>query len=64
MPSESILKKDFINILLTAKSEKEVAKKAKKVYLQWDLYGGWVISEKIESLIRNTKQKTKEVQNG
>ncbi|RGB28904.1 hypothetical protein C1646_767230 [Rhizophagus diaphanus] len=29
-----IPKKDFINILLTAKSEKKVAKKAKEIYLQ------------------------------
>ena len=31
----NILGKDFINILLTAKSEKEVVKKAKEIYLQW-----------------------------
>ncbi|UZO09714.1 uncharacterized protein OCT59_029929 [Rhizophagus irregularis] len=54
-----ILKKDFINILLTAKSEKEVAKKAKEVYLQRGCAVGWVISEKIESLIREYKAEDK-----
>ncbi|GBC23373.2 hypothetical protein GLOIN_2v1773970 [Rhizophagus irregularis DAOM 181602=DAOM 197198] len=54
-----ILKKDFINILLTAKSKKEVAKKAKEVYLQWSLCNEKVISEKIESLIQKYKAKDK-----
>jgi hypothetical protein len=47
-----IPKKDFTNILLTAKSEKEVAKKAKEIYLQWGLRNEETFSEKIESLIR------------
>jgi len=58
------LKKDFINILLTAKSEKEVAKKAKEEYLRrgWRTDIEYVknsLQEKIELLIREYKAEDK-----
>ncbi len=46
-----ILGKDFINILLTAKSEKEVAKKAKEIYLRWGMCNEETILEHIKLLI-------------
>ncbi|CAI2200245.1 2283_t:CDS:2, partial [Funneliformis geosporum] len=39
--------------------EKEVAKKAKEIYLQWGLHNKETISEKIESLIRKYKAEDK-----
>ncbi|CAI2201245.1 1840_t:CDS:1, partial [Funneliformis geosporum] len=39
--------------------EKEVAKKAKEIYLQWGLHNEETISEKIESLIREYKAEDK-----
>ena len=59
----SVPSKDLINILLTAKSEKEVAEKAKEVFLQRGCgnteYGKKMIQEDIEVLIRRYKAEDK-----
>src|ERR1044072_6576339 len=51
--------KELTNILLSAKSEKEVAKKVKEVYLQRGLHNGKFISEEIEALIKEYKAEDK-----
>jgi hypothetical protein len=59
----SIPSKDLINILLTAKSEKEVAEKAKEVFLQRGRgnteYGKKMIQKDIEALIQRYKAEDK-----
>ena len=55
----SIPGKDFINILLTAKSEKEVAKKAKEIYLRQGMCNEEAILERIKSLIQEYKAEDK-----
>jgi hypothetical protein len=59
----SILSKDLINILLTAKSEKEVAEKAKEIFLQKEHgnteYGKEMIQEDIKALIQRYKAEDK-----
>jgi hypothetical protein len=59
----SVPRKDIINILLTAKSEKEVAEKAKEVFLQRGCgnteYGKKMIQEDIKVLIRRYKAEDK-----
>ncbi|GES82001.1 hypothetical protein GLOIN_2v1848952 [Rhizophagus clarus] len=54
-----VLGKELTNILLSARSEKQVAKKVKEVYLQRGLCNEKAISEKIESLIREYKAEDK-----
>ncbi|GBB86241.1 hypothetical protein RclHR1_12680007 [Rhizophagus clarus] len=52
--------KVLTNILLSARSEQEVAKKAKEIFLQWGFSNEKKISEKVESLIREYKAENKE----
>ena len=51
--------KELTNILLSAKSEKEVAKKVKEVYLQRGLRNEKIISERIDALIKEYKAEDK-----
>jgi len=55
-----VLSKELTNILLSAKSEKEVTKKVKKVYLQRGLHDEEKISEYIKVLIKEYKAEDKE----
>ena len=56
--------KELTNILLSAKSEKEVAKKVKEVYLQRGLRNVKFISEEIEAIIKEYKAEDKGSPNG
>src|SRR5436190_18270602 len=51
--------KELTNILLSARSEKEVAKKVKEVYLQRGLRNEKIISERIDALIKEYKAEDK-----
>ena len=54
-----IPKKEFINILLSARSKKKVAKKAKEIYLRWEMCNEKVILERVKSLIQEYKTEDK-----
>jgi hypothetical protein len=54
-----IPKKEFINILLSARSEKEVVKKAKEIYLRWGMCNEEGILKRIKSLIQEYKAEDK-----
>ncbi len=54
-----VLSKDLINILLTARSKKKVAKKAKELYLHRGWYDKKRILEYIEVLIKEYKAEDK-----